>query len=319
MKGLIAVIMDPIVSVVIPVFNGQDTVMQAIESILNQTFTNFEVVVIDDGSTDGTIQILRSISDARVIIKTQENLGAGAARRRGVEISRGRYVAVQDSDDRSFPTRLQEQVKFLDAHPKCVAVGTWSEIQGIDNSYREGHRHPTSNGALQFLTLFDSYFVASSVMMRKSKVLDAGNYMELRNGLEDFELWSRLRTQGDLANIPQVLMTYREMSGSLSRSRLLERDREAIAIAASNIRGAFGHKILLPCQTSLVLASAARQSGQRISSVKTAVLAFGALLIITVRQIFRNRRDALGVIAGSIKIHRNVMHQLQIGISKPGG
>ena len=304
---------QPLVSVVIPVFNGQETVKQAIESILAQSFTNFEVIVINDGSTDNTYSVVRAFGDTRVSVISQVNQGAGAARKKGVEKARGKYIAVQDADDISFPTRLAVQVKFLEDHPRCVAVGTWSRIQGTDNSFRKGHEHPTSNGELQLLMLFDAYFVASSVMIRKSELLNAGNYEPLTNGLEDFELWSRLKDQGDIANVPQVLVTYREMPGSLSRSNLVERNREAVAISAANICRARGHRTHVKCEMSRGLATAVRHSGQEAVSFSQCIPMVSTVLILSIQESVRNPRQVRKILSIAFMFFRSIGRSFKAG------
>ena len=119
---------NPAVSVVLPVYNCPQYVDEAINSIFAQTFDDFELIVIDDGSTDETPLVLRKYLDRRMTLIRQENQGLAATLNRGIELSKGRYVARQDQDDASFPQRFAKQVAFLDQHPECGIVGTWAEI-----------------------------------------------------------------------------------------------------------------------------------------------------------------------------------------------
>jgi len=225
----------PEVSVVLPVFNAAGTIGEAVESILGQTYTNFELIIVDDGSTDETSSVIKSFQDPRIRVLHQANRGAGAARRAGVQAAKGRYVAVQDADDLSMPRRLEKQVDFLNTNPKIVAVGSWSEIVNNMSAKRRFHRHPTGTGSLAFLLIFDAYLVATSVMIRREALLSVGNYRDIPYGLEDFDLWFRLLKSGDITNLAEVLVKYREIDQSLSRSRLVERREMLQTIGMRNL------------------------------------------------------------------------------------
>jgi len=109
----------PKITVFIPAYNREKYIGDAIESILAQTFTNYEILLIDDGSTDGTVDIMRSYTDPRLrIIRNEKNLGIPKTRNKGIEHARGEYIAMLDSDDRAYPTRLEKQAAFMDRHPK---------------------------------------------------------------------------------------------------------------------------------------------------------------------------------------------------------
>ena len=118
---------SPLVSVVLPVRNGAADLPKAIDTILAQTFTDFELIVVNDGSTDGTAAVLDAIRDPRVRVVHQENMGLAAALNRGISLARGRYIARQDHDDWAKPTRLEKQVAFMEANPDCALVGTCAD------------------------------------------------------------------------------------------------------------------------------------------------------------------------------------------------
>lgn len=227
----------PRVSVILPVYNGEAYLLEAIESILGQTYADFELIVLDDGSRDGTAALLDAVRDPRVRVVHQENIGLALTLNKGIALARGEYIARQDADDISRPERLARQVAYLDAHPACGLLGTWSVIQEDRVLTTRQHRHPCSNGELQFRLLFDSFFVHSSVMMRRSALERAGLYPTdpERNPPEDFDLWLRIARDHAVANIPEPLLVYREVPGSISRTRAELLDRRAIAIAAENL------------------------------------------------------------------------------------
>lgn len=228
---------DPVVSVVLPVYNCPQYVGQAIESILAQTFTDYELIVIDDGSRDETPDVLRRFTEPRIRLVTQANQGLAATLNRGIELARGRYIARQDQDDVCFPERLARQVAFLEAHPACGLLGTWAEIWREDDRTGRVHRHPSDNPTLQFELLLDNPFVHSSVVIRKSALDRVGVYStDLgRQPPEDYELWSRIARQFEVANIPEVLHAYREVEGSMSRVGPSPFTDHLVTISAENI------------------------------------------------------------------------------------
>src|SRR5437867_4347597 len=142
--------MRPSISVVLPVYNCPHYVGEAIDSILAQSYADFELIVINDGSTDETPRVLERVRDSRVRLYAQENRGLAATLNRGIELARGRYIARQDQDDASLPERLEKQVAFLDAHPNCALVGTWAQIWKERAPTARAHRHAGDDATLKF-------------------------------------------------------------------------------------------------------------------------------------------------------------------------
>ncbi len=227
----------PRVSVVMPVYNGERYLREAVESILNQTFSDFEFIIIDDGSSDISADIVRSFRDERIRFNQQENQGLAATLNRGIEVARGEYIARQDQDDISLPERLAKQVKYLDSHPECGMVGTWAEIYLEEKKTERAHRHPSDNITLQYELLFNNPFVHSSMMLRKSALEQVGRYStdRERQPPEDYELWSRIARNYEVANIPEILQIYREIPGSMSRTGLSPFLNQLVTISAENI------------------------------------------------------------------------------------
>ncbi len=233
---------SPQVSVVLAVYNGAADLPLAVESILTQTFADFELIVVDDGSSDRTAAVLDGIGDPRVRAIHQDNAGIAPALNRGIALARGRYVARQDHDDWAMPTRLEKQVAFLEAHPDCAMVGTRAEIWVGGQKTSRVHDHPTDNAALQFELLFDSPFVHSSVLLRKSALDVVGHYTTdpARQPPEDYELWSRIARRYKVANLPERLTIYREVPNSMSRARPPRFIDNIVAISAENLAAAVG-------------------------------------------------------------------------------
>ena len=209
----------PLVSVVLPVFNGEAYLKAAVESILSQSYINLELIVIDDGSADNSFQILNGVKDARAQLAGHSNRGLAATLNKGIELARGEYIARQDQDDLSFPDRLAKQVAYMDSHPECALVGAWAQIMEGDRLTDRYHRHPACPSELRYQLLFNNPFVHSSVLLRKSALEAVGGYStdRTRQPPEDYELWSRLSRHGEVANLPEVLLYYREVPGSMSR------------------------------------------------------------------------------------------------------
>ena len=234
--------LPPTVSVVLSVRNGANDLFRAIDTILRQTFSDLELIAINNGSTDGTASVLDDLRDPRVRVIHQDDMGLAAALNRGIALARGRYVARQDHDDWAKPTRLEKQVAYLDANPDCAMIGTRAEIWIGDDKTERTHDHPSDNAALQFELLFDNPFVHSSMMLRKSVLDVVGGYTTdpARQPPEDYELWSRMARHFKVANLSERLTIYREGPRSMSRVGLNPFVEKVLLISAENLAHAAG-------------------------------------------------------------------------------
>lgn len=255
---------SPIVSVLLPVYNGAAYLREAVQCMLDQTFRDLEIIAIDDGSRDGSEAILRSFDDPRVRVVRQENRGLAATLNRAIELARGELLARQDQDDLSAPERIERQVAFLQANPDCVMVGTWSRIIEVERETRRAHRHPSEDHILRWELLFDNPFVHSSVVFRKAAVVAAGLYStdKERQPPEDYELWSRLSRRGKVANLSQFLHVYREMPGSMSRAGVSPFLKRLARISAENLAHATGGGA--PTPAHLELAARAQEAWELV-------------------------------------------------------
>ena len=235
---------SPELSVLLPVYNGASYLREAIESILGQTYTDFELIVIDDGSTDDSLSVVREFADSRILVFSQKNRGLAASLNRAIGLAKGRYVARQDQDDLSLPGRFEKQVRFLDEHPTAGMVGTWARILTGNAETDRVHKHPSDNATLKFALMFDNPFVHSSMMIRKSVFDSVGLYTTdpSRQPPEDYELWSRIARAYDVANIPEVLQIYREVPKSMSRDHANPFLDRVINISAGNIARVLGRE-----------------------------------------------------------------------------
>lgn len=224
----------PLLSVLLPVHNSSAYLRQSIYSILNQTYQNFELIVVDDGSTDGSKIVLDDIVDSRIIrVTLEKRLGIVAALNAALMKAQGVYIARMDADDIALSERLSRQVDFLNQHLDVAIVGTW--IKGFGELKRSYvHRYPASHPEIKATLLFENPIAHQSVMIRRSAMdLLTYKYSSDFPFVEDWELWARVVSVGKAANISEVLIQYRIHSTSSShlhasiqkdsKYRLLER------------------------------------------------------------------------------------------------
>jgi len=256
----------PLISVLLPVYNGAPYLAEAIESILCQSYGNFELIIVNDGSNDGSAAIMSKYNDVRIRAYHQGNKGLAATLNRAITLSNGDYLARQDQDDVSFPNRFKKQISFLEANRQYGMVGTWASIWVGDKETNRAHRHPSENFDLQFDLLFNNPFVHSSVMIRKTVFKEVALYSTDKNRQppEDYELWSRIARKFKVANIPEFLLIYREVPQSMSRTGVNPFLDRVINISAENL--AFANGIEGMDQKTIDIASLVHGSYHRYSS-----------------------------------------------------
>ena len=215
----------PRVSVVMSVYNDQSHLQEAVESILAQTFEDFELIAIDDGSTDQSSALLKAFDDPRLKILEQDNRGLTCSLIRGVSTARGQYLARQDADDVSDAERLAEQVAFLDSHPEVALVGTMAAI--IDergdriSSRRLEARPDAAHGKLSR----ENQFVHGSLMMRRDAYQAVGGYREFFRYSQDYDLVLRLAERWQTANLPNMRYRHRMRADEVSIRHNREQER----------------------------------------------------------------------------------------------
>jgi glycosyltransferase involved in cell wall biosynthesis len=210
------------VSVLMPVYNTERYVGQAVQSILDQTFQDFELVAVDDGSTDRSADVVGRYAeqDARIRFVCAAHRGLTATRNETLDRAKGRYVAVMDADDISLPDRLARQVEYLDTHPECVLVGC--RVQLMDPAGRPLRvvNVETTHAEIEGANLsFDRFIANNGYMARRQAVCDVGRYRQEFPLAEDRDLYLRLAERGRLANIPGVLYKYRQHLNSVCQAR----------------------------------------------------------------------------------------------------
>jgi len=232
----------PRVTVLLAVCNGEPYLGDAIRSVLAQTFRDFELLVIDDASSDGSPATLAAFRDPRLrVVRNDQNLGLTRSLNRGLALTESEYVARLDADDLSFPKRLERQVAFLDAHPDVGVVGAQGipvDVRGrrlarVGWWHREWRR-PRGGAAFDWYRMFDTPFIHSSVMFRRALVRDElGGYDESFLLSQDAELWMRAARRTRLANLDTALVAMRISPSSLTADPKRRGSREQkIAILA---------------------------------------------------------------------------------------
>ncbi|WP_081733756.1 glycosyltransferase family 2 protein [Methylomonas sp. 11b] len=204
---------SPVISAIMAVYNTERYLTEAIQSILSQSFTDFELVIVDDGSTDGSPEILRNLAqqDSRIKLITQVNAGIGAATQRGIVESQGEYIAIMDSDDISLPDRLKLQKQFLDQHPDIDAVGSQWRMLHADGRDIGIDTHPTDSERISVLMYAFFSLHHPTTMIRRHALEKVGGYSVDRSCLvPDYDLFMRMQLAGcRFANLPEILFIWR--------------------------------------------------------------------------------------------------------------
>ncbi len=204
--------MAPRVTVLLATYNDQPFLAAAIDSVLAQTFSDFELLIVIDASTDRSRDIVESYRDPRVrLLVNETNVGLAASLNRGLAIIASDYVARLDGNDLCFPERLARQVAYLDAHPEAAVVGSQAALIDVAGRRIGEVRRPASELGMRWHRIFGSPLVHSSVMFRRAVVWDAlGGYEERFRFGEDFDLWNRLAREHAIRNLGEVLVAYRD-------------------------------------------------------------------------------------------------------------
>ncbi len=197
------------VTVLMPVYNAGKFLEEAINSILRQTFTNFEFLIIDDGSNDESINIIKSFNDKRIrLLVNENNCGVADTLNRGLHEARGRYIARMDADDIALPERLQVQFDFMEKNPEVVVCGAFAEVIDHNSMYLSIKRRPEHDDIINTALLFANCMTHPLAFYKRECAIMVGGYPRMSCS-QDYPLWLKMRKQGLLANIPVILLKYR--------------------------------------------------------------------------------------------------------------
>lgn len=242
---------QPLVSVIMPAYNAESYIEESILSLIHQTYQNWELIIVNDGSTDQTVEIARSFlkKDNRLrLINNETNEGLIVTRNKGLESAKGKYIANLDSDDIALPNRLKKQVAFLEKHQEYVLLGAGCiHIDKEGKKLAEVERN-IPNTHLKSLLLFSNYFINSTVMFRTEEVKKV-TYQKGFAPAEDYELFSQIGKYGEIGNLPEPLVKYRIHDHNIS-SLKKEEQQKAISNIIKNQLQSLG---IIPSDNELKL------------------------------------------------------------------
>ena len=253
----------PKITVLMPVYNGEKYLTEAIESILNQTNSDFEFIIIDDNSTDGTAGILKRYlqKDNRIRLFNMLNQGLATSLNYGLELAQGKYIARMDSDDISMPERLEKQAMFMDKNPYIGVCGTWIKIFGERNYIK---KYPQTHEEIWSRLLFECPLAHPTVMIRKDMLIKNNLYYDINcKHNEDYELWTRVSNISRMANIPEGLLKYRLHNKQLTNTYPDDQVRDKFKISVKHLSQLYKitsdnessiHRLFFPRQNTLSIA-----------------------------------------------------------------
>jgi glycosyltransferase involved in cell wall biosynthesis len=219
------------------VHNGERYLREAVDSILAQTYSDFEFIIIDDASTDGTAAILDGYDDARIVrVRNAENLGLTRSLNLGLEMARGEYVARMDADDVSEPTRLDEQVAYLGTHPDVAVLGSWCRLIDPGGQVVTESRYAEDRPVIEWRMCFGCAVTHPSVMMRRSSIVAVGGYDPDYRYAQDYELWTRCIRNGIAVSVlGRFLLRYRLSAEGIGRAHFEQQTLFCLRVARAYV------------------------------------------------------------------------------------
>lgn len=225
------------VTVLMSVYNGEKYLREAMNSVLNQTFMDFEFIIVNDASTDKTVQILKEYAkkDKRIVlVHNDKNLGLTKSLNKGIKMAKGEYIARQDADDISVPERLRKEIEFLENHRNYAVVGTFVKILNEDSKIIRSLDRPIEDIQIRESFRRDNCIAHGSVIIRKKCLQDVGSYDESIARAQDYELWLRLAGKYRLANIPEYLYMLRKHNESIEAKHIVEQKISVVLAMVKN-------------------------------------------------------------------------------------
>lgn len=227
---------SPLLSVIMPVYNGEKYLSETIESILNQTFTDFELLILNDNSTDGTQAIIERYQqkDSRISVTVKEvNVGPANLRNEGFSLAKGEYIALMDADDIALPTRFEKQIQVLNAHPEVGVCGTWFTFFGGKKD--KTVRQPENHNKIKVSFLSSCSIGNPTVMVRKS-ALGEYRFENQYVPVEDYDLWSRMITTTNFYIVQESLLNYRQHDSNISKTKIDNVNRSVRAVKINMLK-----------------------------------------------------------------------------------
>lgn len=220
----------PLISVVIPVFNGEKTIAETIAAVLQQSWTDFELIIINDGSQDQTLAEIAQFPDDRIQIFSYSNAGLAASRNRGIAQATGEFITFLDADDLWTSDKLSAQVQALNATPEAVLAYSWTDYINESSAFLQSGTHITAQGDV-YETLLVNNFVesGSNAMIRKEIFAEVGEFDTTLTAAEDWEMWLRIAARYPFVAVPQVQVLYRRSANAMS-ANLTRQEQECVTV-----------------------------------------------------------------------------------------
>ncbi|MEB3220224.1 MAG: glycosyltransferase [Nostocales cyanobacterium 94392] len=220
----------PVISVIIPAYNAEKMIRETVMSVLNQSFSNLELIVINDGSQDSTLDVLSSIKDSRLQVFSYENSGVCMARNRGIERASGEFISFLDADDIWTPDKLEAQLTALEKNPQAAVAYSWVDyIDEYGNFFHQGNYITINGSAYEKMLVQNILENGSNPLIRREALTKVGVFDESLTPAEDWDMWLRLAELYDFVTVPSVQILYRTSSNSAS-TNILKMEKSALKL-----------------------------------------------------------------------------------------
>lgn len=228
----------PVISVIIPAYNAAKTIQETIASVLNQTFSNLELIVINDGSQDSTLDVLSSIKDSRLQVFSSENSGVCMARNRGIELASGEFISFLDADDIWTLDKLEAQLTALQKNPQAGVAYSWVDyIDEYGNFFHPGNPITVNGSAYEKMLIQNILENGSNPLIRREALTEIGIFDESLTLAEDWDMWLRLSERYDFVTVPSVQILYRSSSSSAS-TNIVKMEQSALRLIEKSFKNA---------------------------------------------------------------------------------
>lgn len=223
--------LNPIlVSVIIPAYNSEKTIKETIESVLKQSFTNFELIIINDGSPDSTIEVIAEIQDSRIKVFSYPNAGGNVSRNRGLHLAVGEFVSFLDADDLWTPDKLQSQLKALQENVTAKVAYSWTDYISANSEFLLSGKRVNLNGNVYESLLINNFLEnGSNPLICRKALIKLGGFDESLSAAQDWDMWLRLASKFDFICVPSVQILYRISANSVS-SNLVRQEKSCLQV-----------------------------------------------------------------------------------------
>jgi glycosyltransferase involved in cell wall biosynthesis len=219
-----------LISVVIPTYNSEKTIKQTIESVLKQTFYDLELIIINDGSTDSTLEVISQFQDSRIKVFSFDNAGGNVSRNRGLERATGEFVSFLDADDLWTPDKLESQLIALKENPQAAVAYSWTDYIDEQGKFLLSGTHITAHGKVYEQMLVSNFLEnGSNPLIRREALVELGGFDEILTAAQDWDMWLRLAQNFDFIAVPGVQILYRISANSLS-TNLVRQEKASLQV-----------------------------------------------------------------------------------------